>query len=115
MNKYFKLFSIVVFLLFHAVKTGDACTNILVTKGASKDGSTMVSYSADSHTRYGVIVFTPSGHHKPGDVVDIYEIKVIKKALLDSKGSVSKASDKLGIQRTLLYKKIKKFDIDLNK
>ena len=73
MNKYFKLFSIVVFLLFHAVKTGDACTNILVTKGASKDGSTMISYSADSHTRYGVIVFNPSSHHKAGEVVNIYD------------------------------------------
>ena len=28
-----------------------ACTNLLVSKGASKDGSVMVSYAADSHTR----------------------------------------------------------------
>ena len=26
-----------------------ACTNFLFTKGATKDGSTMVTYSADSH------------------------------------------------------------------
>lgn len=30
-----------------------ACTSYLVTRGASVDGSTMVSYSADSHVRYG--------------------------------------------------------------
>ena len=29
------------------------CTNLLVSRGASKDGSVMVSYAADSHTRYG--------------------------------------------------------------
>ena len=28
----------------------EACTNFLVTKGASKDGSTFVTYAADSHT-----------------------------------------------------------------
>ena len=30
-----------------------ACTNFLFTKGATKDGSTMVTYSADSHVLYG--------------------------------------------------------------
>jgi dipeptidase len=30
-----------------------ACTNILITKGASADGSTMITYAADSHTLYG--------------------------------------------------------------
>ncbi|MGE5419798.1 MAG: C69 family dipeptidase, partial [Chloroflexota bacterium] len=31
----------------------NACTNFLVTKGASKDGSVMITYSADSHVLYG--------------------------------------------------------------
>ena len=31
----------------------EACTNVLVTKGASTDGSNMVSYAADSHQLYG--------------------------------------------------------------
>ncbi|MBP7617992.1 MAG: C69 family dipeptidase, partial [Geothrix sp.] len=35
----------------------EACTNLLVTKGASKDGSTMITYSADSHTLYGELYF----------------------------------------------------------
>ena len=30
-----------------------ACTNVLVTKGASTDGSNMVSYAADSHQLFG--------------------------------------------------------------
>lgn len=32
-----------------------ACTNFIVTKGASTDGSAMVSYAADSHALYGAL------------------------------------------------------------
>ncbi len=48
-----------------------ACTNLIVTKGASKDGSVMITYAADSHTRYGAIAFYPASDHKPGDMCDI--------------------------------------------
>ena len=48
-----------------------ACTNILVTRGASKDGSTMITYAADSHTRYGQLYFLPAGDHPEGTFVDI--------------------------------------------
>jgi dipeptidase len=48
-----------------------ACTNILVTKGASKDGSTMITYAADSHTRYGQLYFLPAGDHPEGTFIDI--------------------------------------------
>lgn len=51
----------------------DACTNILVTKGASADGSNMVSYSADSHTRFGYLQFTPGGKFTDGSIRNIYE------------------------------------------
>lgn len=43
-----------------------ACTNILVSKGASKDGSTMVTYTADSHTLYGCLYFWPAATHPAG-------------------------------------------------
>ena len=33
----------------------EACTNILVSKGASRDGSTMVTYTADSHQLLSLI------------------------------------------------------------
>ena len=32
-----------------------ACTNFIITKGASSDGSVMVSYAADSHQLYGCL------------------------------------------------------------
>ena len=49
------------------------CTNLLVSKGASKDGSVMVSYAADSHTRYGTLVYMPRGSHKPGEMIEVRE------------------------------------------
>jgi len=50
-----------------------ACTNFLITKGASADGSTMITYSADSHEFYGFLAFKPAGKHAPGSKVDVYE------------------------------------------
>lgn len=44
----------------------DACSNILVTKKASKSGSTMVSYTADSHTLYGALYYLPAASYQPG-------------------------------------------------
>ena len=38
-----------------------ACTNVLVTKGASVDGSNMISYAADSHQLYGELYYLPAG------------------------------------------------------
>jgi dipeptidase len=50
-----------------------ACTNFIVTKGASKDGSTMVSYSADSFTFYGELYHYPAAVYPDASMVDVYE------------------------------------------
>ena len=50
-----------------------ACTNVLVTKGASVDGSNMISYAADSHQLYGELYFTPAGVWNEGDMRAINE------------------------------------------
>jgi dipeptidase len=50
-----------------------ACTNFLITKGASVDGSTMITYSADSHTLYGELYFQPAADYPEGALRDIYE------------------------------------------
>lgn len=50
-----------------------ACTNLLVTKGASVDGSTMITYAADSHGLYGELYFTPAARYPEGTMLDIYE------------------------------------------
>jgi dipeptidase len=49
-----------------------ACTNLIITRGASTDQSVMITYAADSHTRYGAITFFPAADHKPGDLCEIY-------------------------------------------
>ena len=50
-----------------------ACTNFIITKGASADGSCMVSYAADSHTLYGELYFYPAANHPAGSFRDIIE------------------------------------------
>ena len=59
-------------LLFSAV-WGYACTNLIVTKGASADGSVMISDAADSHNRYGVLGYKLAGKHKAGEMRKVYQ------------------------------------------
>ncbi|MBA7559673.1 hypothetical protein ES708_01288 [subsurface metagenome] len=59
------------FLLFN--QTGNACTNFLITKGASVDGSTMITYAADSHVLFGELYFMPSADYPDGTMLDVYE------------------------------------------
>lgn len=69
-NKYLKsaICLIAVALMYQPT---DACTNVLVSKGASKDGSVMVTYAADSHVLYGELYFRPAGIFPKGSSLDI--------------------------------------------
>jgi dipeptidase len=60
-------------LLAISAGLGYSCTNFLVTKGASTDGSTIISYAADSHTLYGELYQFPAGTYPEGAMLDIYE------------------------------------------
>ncbi len=51
----------------------NACTNFLITKGASKDGSCMITYAADSHVLYGELYFWAAADHPVGTMLDVYE------------------------------------------
>ena len=50
-----------------------ACTNFLITKGASVDGSTFISYCADSHIRYGELYYTPAADWPEGSMRVCYD------------------------------------------
>ncbi|MDR1021661.1 MAG: C69 family dipeptidase [Prevotellaceae bacterium] len=50
-----------------------ACTNFIVTRGASKSGSCLVSYSADSHVLYGELYHYPAATHEKGAMRKVYE------------------------------------------
>lgn len=70
--KHLRLFISVVFILIYFTET-NACTNFLVTKGASKDGSTMISYTADSYGMYGELYHFAAAKYHDGAMLDVYE------------------------------------------
>lgn len=51
----------------------EACTNVIVTKGASRDASNIISYAADSHWLYGELYFHKAARFKPGTMLQINE------------------------------------------
>ena len=55
------------------INTSYACTNFLITKGASTDGSTMITYAADSHVLYGELYHWPSADYPKGTMLKVYE------------------------------------------
>ena len=59
--------------LVFAFGKANACTNFLITKGASADGSCMISYAADSHVLYGELYHYPAADHEPGAMRDVYD------------------------------------------
>ena len=55
---------ILTFAFLVGTATAFACTNFIVTKGASTDGSVMVTYAADSHQLYGALYKHNGGKQK---------------------------------------------------
>ena len=70
MKKITLLFAAVLFMLSIDSK---ACTSLLVGKNASTDGSTMITYAADSHTLYGELYHWPAKTYEPNAMLDVYE------------------------------------------
>lgn len=64
---------VIAIVLLSLPSLADACTNYLVTKGASADGSTMVSYAADSHIRYGELYWRPAADWAEGTMVTLVD------------------------------------------
>ena len=73
MKTFAKIISLALVLAILQVTELFACTNILITKGASKDGSVMVTYAADAHVLYGELYHTPAGVFPPGSKLKIFE------------------------------------------
>ena len=64
MKRFFKLVALVGAFI-GSVQIADACTNFIVTRGASADGSNMVTYAADSHGLYGALYSYVPGKYTP--------------------------------------------------
>lgn len=70
--KKIAIIACLVTLLMPGIKISHACTNLIISRGASKDGSVMITYAADSHTRYGAMEFYPAADHKPGEMCQVF-------------------------------------------
>ena len=53
-------------LFLAALANSFACTNLIVGKNASTDGSTIVSYSADSYGLFGELYHYPAATYPKG-------------------------------------------------
>jgi dipeptidase len=73
MKKITALLLVILYAGFLPEQTTIACTNFLITKGASKDGSVMITYSADSHVLYGELYYWPAKKWPANSMVDVYE------------------------------------------
>ena len=52
---------------------GYACTNVIISRGASADASVMVSYAADSHYLFGELYYHPAADWKTGEMLKVYD------------------------------------------
>ena len=70
-----KLLTVSLMMTLGVFGRSEACTNFIVTKGASTDGSVMVSYAADSHQLYGALYKynAPRRGYSRGSMIPVYE------------------------------------------
>jgi len=73
MKKFCVLFLSIVLTGLLPEQKSSACTNFLITKGASQDGSVMITYAADSHVLYGELYFWPARNWPAESMLDVYE------------------------------------------
>ena len=63
---------LIILLAMMFAQKAEACTNLIVGRGASSNGSVIVSYSADDYGSYGYLFFAPRTKHKRGEMRPIY-------------------------------------------
>jgi dipeptidase len=68
-----KTTSILLTLMALTAGSSFACTNFLVTKGASVNGSVMITYAADSHVLYGELYHRPAADWPKGAMAEVRE------------------------------------------
>jgi dipeptidase len=73
MKKIYAVAALLMAMIVLSTSTVQACTNYLVTRSASTDGSTMITYAADSHVLYGELYFRPAADWPEGTMIDVYE------------------------------------------
>lgn len=59
--------------------SADACTSLIAAPGATKTGSSIITYAADSHVLYGELYNQPAADHAPGTMRTVIEWDTQKK------------------------------------
>ena len=59
--------------LLLVINIGQACTNFLVGKAATLDGSTLISYNADSYFLFGYLYHYPAATYPAGSMLDVHD------------------------------------------
>ena len=60
-------------MAFSAALAASACSNLLISKGASADGSSILAYTADDMSLFGSLDLRPAADHAPGALRDIWD------------------------------------------
>jgi len=71
MRKYTVVLALILSTINYQLSTIQACTNFLVGKDASADGSTIISYAADSYGMYGFLHFSPAQDWSEGAMREV--------------------------------------------
>ncbi|MCK4751699.1 MAG: C69 family dipeptidase, partial [Bacteroidales bacterium] len=72
MRRLFQFITVLIISLIFTQKA-NTCTNFLVTRGASVNGATMITYAADSHVLYGELYYRPARDYPAGSMFKVYE------------------------------------------
>ncbi len=71
-SKQIKTIALAAIMSASAIESS-ACTNLIVGKKASVDGSVLVSYNADDYGMFGHLCHYPAGTHKKGEMRKIFD------------------------------------------
>lgn len=72
-QKFIKILAVIAIPTIAYTPAADACTSLVAGKDATADGSTLVTYAADSHVLYGYLQHLPAADHKKGDMREVRE------------------------------------------
>ena len=68
-----QIFNLILGIFFLCTENIWSCTNFIAGKNATTDGSTIVTYNADSHTLYGELYHWPAAEWSEGSWLEIKE------------------------------------------
>ncbi len=66
-----------------SINSSSACTSMIITKGASADGSLYITHSNDGYTGDTSVVYVPAADHKKGEMRQVYPSACAREAYPD--------------------------------